>query len=226
VRGFASGTMDNMMHLTEAYPSALANMLIQNEVDLALIPVAMIPKVPHAEIVSDFCIAADGEVASVCIFSDCPMAEIEGLYLDYQSRSSVALTRILLQEHWKINPKLIHAESGFENNVSGKTAALIIGDRALEKRNQYRYCYDLGTAWKEMTGLPFVFAAWVANKKLPPAFIDHFNRTIESGFEDIESVIQQFDYPHYNIRTYFTQNIKYKLNDDMKMSIDLFLSKI
>jgi chorismate dehydratase len=226
VRGFESGTMDGLMSLTDAYPSRLASMLIEDEVDMALIPVAMIPSVPHAEIVSDFCIATDGEVASVCIFSDCPIQEIEELVLDYQSRSSVALTRILLDQFWKISPVLVDAKPGFEDEVAGKRAALIIGDRALEKRNQYSYIYDLGSAWKEMTGLPFVFAVWVANKKLPADFLTQFNQAIENGFTELEEVIQAVDYPHYDIRTYYTQNILYKLNHDMRKGMDLFLSLI
>ncbi len=226
VKGFETGVMDQMMELSEAYPSSLASMLIRDEVDLALIPVAIIPEVPNAEIVSDFCIATDGEVASVCLFSDCPINEIEEILLDYQSRSSVALTRILLKEHWKISPLLTHAKPGFEENVTGKKGALIIGDRALEKRSSYRYVYDLGTAWKEMTGLPFVFAVWVANKKLPTDFISLFNQTIQSGFSELESVIQKFENPHYSIRTYYTQNIQYRLTDDMRNVMDLFLGKM
>lgn len=226
VRGFESGVMDSLMSLTDAYPSRLASMLIDDEVDMALIPVAMIPSVPQAEIVSDFCIATDGEVASVCIFSACPIQEIEELVLDYQSRSSVALTRILLEQFWKISPVLIDAKPGFEDEVAGKRAALIIGDRALEKRNQYPFIYDLGEAWKEMTGLPFVFAVWVANKKLPADFLTQFNHAIENGFTELEEVIKGIDYPHYDIRTYYTQNILYKLNDDMRKGMDLFLSLI
>jgi len=224
VRGFESGVMDSLMTLTDAYPSRLASMLIEDEVDMALIPVAMLHAVSDAQIVSDYCIATDGEVASVCIFSACPIHEIEELVLDYQSRSSVALTRILLDQFWKISPVLVDAKPGFEDDVTGRRAALIIGDRALEKRNQYPYIYDLGSAWKEMTGLPFVFAVWVANKKLPADFLSIFNQTIENGFSELEDVIQGFDYPHYDIRTYYTQNIQYKLNNEMRKGMNLFLS--
>lgn len=226
VRGFESGAMDSFMTLSDAYPSRLASMLIEDEVDMALIPVAMFPSVPHAEIVSDFCIATDGEVASVCIFSDCPIQEIEELVLDYQSRSSVALTRILLEQFWKISPVLVDAKPGFEDEVAGKRAALIIGDRALEKRNQYPFIYDLGEAWKAMTGLPFVFAVWVANKKIPADFLTQFNHAIANGFTELEEVIQSVDYPHYDIRTYYTQNIQYKLTHEMRKGMDLFLNLI
>jgi chorismate dehydratase len=121
---------------------------------------------------------------------------------------------------------LVDAKPGFEDDVTRKRAALIIGDRALEKRNQYPYIYDLGSAWKEMTGLPFVFAVWVANKKLPPEFLSLFNQTIENGFSELEDVIQGFDYPHYDIRTYYTQNIQYKLTEEMRNGMDLFLNLI
>jgi chorismate dehydratase len=226
IKGFEHGKMNDQMELLEAYPSKLASMLASDEVDMALIPVAAIPGIKNAEVVSDFCIATDGAVASVCIFSNCPIHEVEELLLDYQSRSSVALTKILLKEYWKISPKLIQANPGYENEVSRNRAALIIGDRALQQLNAYLYVYDLGTAWKSLTQLPFVFAVWVANKKIPSDFLAEFNRVIQDGLDKMEEVIEQVDVPYYDIRTYYTQNIKYVLTADMRLSIDLFLKKL
>jgi chorismate dehydratase len=226
IKGFEHGVMSDRMELLEAFPSKLANMLANDEVDMALIPVAAIPGIKNAEVVSDFCIATDGAVASVCIFSHCPIQEVEELMLDYQSRSSVALTKILLKEYWKISPKLTHASPGYENEVMGNRAALIIGDRALQQRDDFPFVYDLGSAWKSLTNLPFVFAVWVANKKIPSDFLINFNQVVQDGLNQMDEVIAQQDVPFYDIRTYYTDNIKYILNDEKRESMRLFLEKI
>ena len=101
----------NDMELVEDYPSRIAQMLIDDEADLGLIPVAAVLKLPHWNIVSDYCIGSNGPVASVCIFSEVPMDQIERVYLDYQSRTSVSLARVLLKEYWKKEVEFINATS-------------------------------------------------------------------------------------------------------------------
>ena len=83
VYAFEQGVMDSLLEITFDYPSKVAQKLQQNEIDLGLVPVAVIPKIENAQIVSDFCIATDGEVASVCLFSDVPLHQIESILLDY-----------------------------------------------------------------------------------------------------------------------------------------------
>src|SRR5437879_3621579 len=91
----------NDMELLLDYPSGLARSLQQDSIDMALMPVAAIPSIPGARIVSDYGIAADGPVASVALFSQVPMEEIQSVYLDYQSQTSVRLARVLFEKHWK-----------------------------------------------------------------------------------------------------------------------------
>ncbi len=86
-------TIDNM-ELIEDYPSKIAQRLLNDEIDLGLVPVAIIPKLKEHHVISDFCIGAEGPVASVCIFSEVPIENVETILLDYQSRTSVALARI------------------------------------------------------------------------------------------------------------------------------------
>lgn len=224
VYAFEQGAMDNQLEITFDYPSKVAQKLQQNEIDLGLVPVAVIPKIENAQIVSDFCIATDGEVASVCLFSDVPLHQIESILLDYQSRTSVALLKILLQQHWKISPVIIEATEGFENQISGTTAGLIIGDRALLKRNAYQYVFDLGMAWKEMTGLPFVFAVWLANKELDKVFVHQFNQSIEEGLTNIELIAKKQNFAEYDLLHYYRRNINYQFDENKKRSLDRFLS--
>ena len=99
------------------------------------------------------------------------MNEIKKVYLDYQSRSSVELLKWLMKESWGINPEIVHAEDeDYRQEIKGTTAGLVIGDRALEQRKISTFIYDLGSEWRAITGLPFVFAAWVSTKPLPDRF--------------------------------------------------------
>ena len=142
---------------------------------------------PH--IISDFCIGADGAVDTVCLFSDVPIQEIESIFLDYQSKTSVELLKILLKEYWQVSPKLIEAKANYEQQIKGKKAGLIIGDRGFQYQNKFKYVYDLSAIWKLHTGLPFVFACWIANKEIDEDFIKEFNKALKFGVNNIEKAI-------------------------------------
>ena len=105
-------------------------------------------------------------------------------------------------------------------------AGLVIGDRAFEQRKLSTYRYDLGEAWKLHTGLPFVFAAWIANKKLDAGFITEFNKATGAGMLQLEEVIAQNPSPLFDLRSYYTQHISYRLSDEKRKGLALFLKKI
>jgi chorismate dehydratase len=226
VYAFENGAMANEMDLMFDYPSKVAQMLINDEIDLGLVPVAVIPQVSNAQIVSNFCIGASNPVASVCLFSQVPIHDIKSVILDYQSRTSVALLKILLKNFWNISPDFIASEIGFEKNINGTTAALIIGDRALVQLKHFPFVYDLAGAWQIMTNLPFVFAAWVANKKLPDEFISQFNLSIKDSLAQVDTIIESIDFPDYDLNIYFKENIDYILDDKKRKGLNLFLSKL
>jgi len=215
------------MELMEGYPATIAQLLIDGEVDLALVPVAAIPQMEEHHIVTDYCIGCDGPVASVCIFSDVPVWEIEKVYLDYQSRTSVRLAQLLLTEYWKREIVYIDATAeDYRKNINGTTAGVVIGDRALEQRLVSKYSYDLGEAWKQYTGLPFVFAAWVANKELPHGFLEKFNAANAWGVAHIQEVISKNNYVFYNLKEYYAKNISFMLDYHKWQGLKLFLKKL
>jgi len=217
----------NEIELIEDYPSKIAQMLIDDELDIGLIPVAATLRLKEWYIDSDYCIGSNGAVASVCIFSEVPMEKIERVYLDYQSRTSVNLAKVLLKEYWKKKVELIDATGeDFRDQIKGTTAGVIIGDRALEQRSRSKYIYDLGEAWKEHTGLPFVYAAWIANKKLSPGFIAAFNEANAFGLKHIEGVIKENAFIHFDLHKYYSSCISYKLDEEKKKGLDLFLVKL
>ncbi|MFT3934699.1 MAG: menaquinone biosynthesis protein [Chitinophagaceae bacterium] len=226
IYGFQQGMMKGEIELIEDYPASIAGMLLNDEIDLGLVPVAIIPKLDTAFINGDYCIGATGEVASVCLFSDVPIEEVKEVLLDYQSRTSVRLARVLLKEYWKVKPILTDAKADFREHIKGTTAGLVIGDRAFEQRKISPFVYDLGTAWKQMTGLPFVFAAWISNKKLDDGFIARFNEATGAGLNFIDKISVQNPYPLFDLKKYFTEHISYTLDADKRAGLNLFLEKI
>lgn len=217
----------NEIELVEDYPSKIAHMLINNEVDVGLIPVAATLRLKEWHIITDYCIGSDGAVASVCIFSEVPMEQIEKVYLDYQSRTSVNLAKILLKEYWKKNVECIDAAGeDFREQIKGTTAGVVIGDRALQQRVRSKYIYDLGETWKQHTGLPFVFAAWIANKELVQGFAEAFNEANAFGLEHIEDVIKESAFPGFDLSYYYKNCISYNLDHIKKKGLDLFLQKL
>jgi chorismate dehydratase len=183
----------------------------------------------HYNIISDYCIGTEGVVDTVCLYSDVPISEIKKIILDYQSRTSVALLKVLLKEYWALNPELIKAELGFEDTINGENAALVIGDRAFDLNNRHKYVYDLSALWKEMTGLPFVFACWVTITDLPDQFIVNFNSALQNGLNNIDKAIlmEENNYPSsVSPEEYLNNKISYNFNKDKQKGMDLFLRKI
>ena len=214
------------MTLIPGYPAEIARMLENGNIDLGLVPVAAIPNINKGNIISDYCIGCNGAVASVCIFSEVPIENIKEVYMDYQSRTSVQLAKILLRNYWKSDAAFIDADPDFRELIKGTTAGLVIGDRAFEQRKKSAFIYDLGEAWKAFTGLPFVFAAWVSNKALDKAFVQNFNAANKWGLEHIDEVVKQHPYALFNLRRYYNDCISYELDVEKKRGMNLFLEMI
>lgn len=221
--GIERSSLMNEIVLSLEYPSELARKLKNNEIDMALLPVAAMKEIDGARIVSDYGIAADGKVASVCIYSQVPMEEIEVVYLDYQSRTSVKLAQILLGKFWNKKVEFKQAPENYIEYINGTTAGVIIGDRALKQLTNFEYIYDLADAWKSFTGLPFVFAAWIANKDLPDTFIERFNAANAEGLNHIKEVVTANYFPYYDLNKYYKENIIYFIDEEKKKGLKQFL---
>jgi chorismate dehydratase len=220
-----SPIMDNII-LKIDYPSRIASMLLQDEIDIGLVPVAIIPEMKEYFINTNYCIGCDGPVGSVCLFSESPIEKTTKVLLDYQSRTSVRLAKILLREYWQIQPEFIDAGEDFREDIKGNVAGVIIGDRALEQRKISTHAYDLGEAWKNLTGLPFVFAAWVSNKKLDDVFVRDFNEANAVGPRNIKSVLATLHYDAFDLHEYYTRYINYNLDAAKRKGLELFIEKI
>ena len=223
--GLQNGPINDQIDLTLDYPSNLVKALKNNQIDVGLLPVAALADIDDYHIVSDHCIATEGEVASVCIFSEVPLEEIETVFLDYQSRTSVMLCKILFEKHWKKSVQFIDAnDDSYIEKIKGNVAGLVIGDRALRIRHRFNFIYDLGSGWKEMTGLPFVFAVWVGKTQIKEEFITLFEEANQMGLSQINLIIDQNNLSYYPMDLYFRTNISYLLTEDMRVSMKRYLS--
>ena len=145
------------------YPSRLADDLAAGRLDVALIPSIEYFRGANYEVISDACVAAHGPVLSVKLYSRVPWGRIQSLALDEGSRTSATLTRVLLAERHGVFPKLQPLPLDHRTEDSDADAILLIGDRAISPPDErFVGTWDLGQEWFEWTGLPFVFAMWVA----------------------------------------------------------------
>ncbi len=222
--GIENSPVINEISLVTEYPARIADKLLNDEIDIGLVPVSIIPQMREYHVNTRYCIGCDGPVASVCLFSESPLEKIETVLLDYQSRTSVALARILFEKHWKQSPRFEDAGPDFINEIGKTTAAILIGDRALYHRSAYRY--DLGEAWKQMTGLPFVFAAWISNKALDAGWVRRFDEANAFGIRNIPEVIKHSSIHEFDLQEYYTRYLSYFLDDKKKAGLDLFLKML
>ena len=217
----------SQIDLIEDNPARLAEMLKNDEIDLGLIPVAAISELKTSYLSGDYCIGTDGEAASVCLFSEVPLEQIEKVYLDYQSRTSVELLKWIMHEYWGIRPEIIIAkDEDYRKEIKGTTAGLVIGDRAFEQRKLSTFFYDLGAEWKKITGQPFVFAVWISNKQLGKEFIKQFNDANSVGLKHIDEIVASHPFNLYDLKKYYTLHMNYLLDERKKKSMEYFLQLI
>lgn len=217
----------NKIDLSLDIPADCAQKLIDDKADIGLIPVAATLNLPEWHIVSDYCIGADGPVASVFIFSNCEIRDVKRLQLDPQSRSSNNLAKVLLKNFWKIKPEFVIDTDDYTASADPYTAFVQIGDRTFGKDDKYPFVYDLAEAWKKFTGLPFVFAAWISNKPISAGFINYFNTTLKFGLDNRQQLFKEL--PHrddFDIEDYLLNKIDYNLTDKKREALYLFLSYI
>lgn len=226
IYGIEKGMIKDEADLLIDYPSKIASMLLEDKIDVGLVPVAIIREIKEYHIISDYCIGSVGNVASVCLFSDVPLDEIETILLDYQSRTSVALLKVLIRDFWKVKVVFENTSDNYQTKISGTTAGLVIGDRALQQRKISPFIYDLGEEWKKFTGFPFVFAAWISNKKLDNNFIQHFNEANSFGLNKIDEVVKENPFEIFDLHHYYRDCISFEMDENKKKGLELFLEKL
>ncbi|MBW4891906.1 menaquinone biosynthesis protein [Mucilaginibacter sp. HMF5004] len=221
-----SGILDKI-DLSLDTPSDCAQKLIDDRVDIGLIPVAAVLNITEWNIISDYCIGAVGAVNSVFIFSNTPIQDIRYLQLDPQSRSSNNLAKVLLKNYWKLNPELIVNAPEYAQLPDDRTAFVQIGDRTFGKKDKYTFVYDLAEEWQKFTGLPFMFAGWIANKPIPADFIADFNKALKLGLDCRQELFKELPvFENFDIEDYLMHKIDFNITDDKLKAMQLFLKLI
>ena len=223
IYGLQNHNIRKEIDLSLDFPAACAEKLIADKVDIGLIPVATILDLPNAQIISDYCIGANGAVDSVFIFSNCPINEVKYLQLDPQSKSSNYLALVLLKNYWKTNPELVYKAKEYGRSPHPFTAFVQIGDRTFGQINKHSYVYDLAAEWKNFTGLEFIFAAWVSNKNLDDTFIIKFNQALKLGLDSRLQIFENMEMrKDFNLVDYLMHKIDYHITDSKKAALKLF----
>ena len=143
-------------------PAVLTRLLAEGEIDVALAPIVASFELPHLTLVEAGAICTHGAVGSVLLFAKGRPQEARAVALDTSSRTSAALTRVLFRFLWNVQPRFVARHPDPDLRGLAEDAALLIGDPALVARWAGPPPVDLGAVWREWTGLPFVFAAWLA----------------------------------------------------------------
>jgi chorismate dehydratase len=228
IYGLEASGFDKKVILETDHPSDCASKLIAGQVDIGLIPVATLPLLKEYHIISNYCIGSNNRVRTVMLLSNCPFVDIKTIFLDYRSRSSVNLTKVLAKNYWKKEFSWANTSKGFDfRNIGLDEGVVLIGDQCFEFARSYRYKIDLSAAWHKFSGLPFVFACWTANRVLPGDFIEEFNKALLLGISNIDDVVERFGKTGTitgdDLKEYLTKNIDYNLNEDKKKALKLFL---
>ncbi|APU98302.1 menaquinone biosynthesis protein [Sphingobacterium siyangense] len=218
LNGIRKSKVMEQIDLSVDYPSACAQKVIDDQADIGIIPTAALLSLPEYYINTDFCIGTEGAVDSVFIFANKPIEDVKTLRLDKQSRTSNGLARVLIKNYWKKDVELVTDES------IEPDAYVLIGDRTFGKKNAVPYVYDLGEEWFNFTGLPFAFALWVSNKKLPDSFVEQFNEALAYGVEHATDVIAGLpEFEGFDYTKYLTQHLNFHLTDKKREAVQLYL---
>jgi chorismate dehydratase len=209
-------------------PSRLADELAAGRLDVALIPSVEALSDPEYVIVSDACVAARGPVMSVKLYFRTPPGEVRTLALDEGSRTSAALSRVLLAERFGVLPRPVLLPLGREPQDVQADAVLMIGDRAMHSpRERFSLEWDLGDEWYRWTGLPFVFAMWVAREGVPLGALEaELGAARDLGVSRLEEIAAR-EAPGLRVPTataleYLRRNLHFRMGSAERHGLKLF----
>ena len=236
------GIVPHPFSLVEGIPSALNDKMKNGELIISSCScMEYARRFENYFLVPDLCIASEGPVMSVLLLSRKPLEALEGeeILITGQSHTSVALTKLLFQEYLKVNVSYKTDDLDKVLTMSQKPVAMLtIGDQALRLRKHpsYPYVTDLAIAWKEWTGLPFVFALWVINKEKAksPLFkkncLERLRESRAYGLSHLQECINAVQgktpLQEEELRFYYTHALKYTISENELKGLTLFYKKL
>lgn len=218
VWGMLHGGERGLFDLSFALPAECADRLAAGSADIGIVPSVELNR-QKLEIIPGTGIACRGPVRSILLISKVPFEQIRTLATDSGSRTSVALSRIVLARKYGVEPALFSQRPQLGSMLEQCDAALIIGDAALvlDPAQLPFHVLDLGAEWTSMTGLPMVFAVWAARAGLPRQDPQPFLASLHFGLAHMNEIVNEW-YPRLGIsealtREYLTRNIVFELGE-------------
>jgi len=185
------------LQLSFDLPSRCAQKLADGQAHIGLLPVIAYARIPDLVIADGIGIGTRTYVHTVLLVGEVPLEDIEEVLLDYSSSTSVSLLKILCRRKWGIQPRFIETRPGYEAHIGGRTAGLVIGDRAFAHLQRWPYVYDLAREWVEWTGTGFVFAFWAGYPEhLTPERASLLRRSLEVGLSHRAHIARQWQQVH------------------------------
>jgi chorismate dehydratase len=228
-------------------PARSAELLAENRIDAALVPVIEFQRIADVLLVPQVCVGARSRVRSVCLVTKGEdLRDVKTVALDVSSKTSVALTKIIFREFLGLEPVYTPAKPNLSEMLAGSDCALLIGDPALmiadsgfrisdlpnsesqkpKTQNQFRK-FDLAEVWKSFTGCGFVFAMWMANKdRAEAARTIDFAAARDEGLTHLDEIIRNYEteitLPREDFKKYLSENISYAIDDSMHKGLALY----
>lgn len=209
-------------------PAILARRMRDGELDVALLPVIELARLPGLEVVPGLGITTHGPTRSVLLVGSAPPESARRVALDPESRTSNALVRVLFDRVWRREPELIEGEASLAATLERADTAVRIGDKALfEPAPTGAHVADLGEVWTEATGLPFVFAAWCAR----PGVVDQplyrrLHAARRRGRQAVGTIAESFAWRDHRdpalARDYLERHIRFRLGSAELRAMRLF----
>ncbi|MFQ3586443.1 MAG: menaquinone biosynthesis protein [Fimbriimonadaceae bacterium] len=211
-------------------PSALPAMLDAGEVDAVLASSFDALTTPGRRFAEGVCIGTDGPAESVRLFSQVPFDQISRLALDRSSLTSNHLAQILLAEQFGIRPETTREAPELDRMLAVADAAILIGDRGYLTDAGGCRVLDLGEAWTELTGLPFVWALWIGNRSLGRDLVAHLQNAMAWGLERLDELASEAaaesGWPLDGCRRYLRETMRYPLDDRAMAGLREFRAKL
>ena len=222
----------NVELIMDTAPARSAELLAQDRVDAALVPVIAYQMLDNVRLIPDVCVGARQRVRSVCLVTKgVELADVRSVSLDTSSRTSVALTKIIFREFLGFEPEWKVARPDIDTMLADSDAALLIGDPALRLSADPRIrtpnsglkYFDLAELWKHHTGFGFVFAMWMTRRD--SVSID-FASARDEGIAHFDEIIANYETDiclgRDEMRKYLSENISYSIDDSMKNGMELY----
>lgn len=210
-------------------PSACARALRDDLCDCALVPVGSLPDFHTLTVLPEFCLGANGPVESVLIVGNVPIEEMKIIIPDPESRSSNMLARLLLRHYWKQpttfidKPEVFLTSEALLQATDANTGAVLIGDKAIAWRDQFKYSYDLAEYWNKATGLPFVFAVWASKTgDFPPGFREALRQGLGMIYERVNTWSKRYAKSMTFVSHYLLECMNYQFDAPKHKSFGIF----